>query len=119
MPMKVKKNVRDEIRRPDPIQSFFTDTIDWVRENKNRCIAIAIIAVIVGGAGWGYGYYRSARDEKAQYFLARASGATRNMLATRRATRLPERNGPSRRRPRPARPACVTFPGFTLPGSLY
>ncbi len=70
MPMKVKKNVRDEIRRPDPIQSFFTDTIDWVRENRNRCIAIAIIAVIVGGAGWGYGYYRSARDEKAQFLLA-------------------------------------------------
>ena len=116
MPMKVKKNVRDEIRRPDPIQSFFTDTIDWVRENRNRCIAIAIIAVIVGGAGWGYGYYRSARDEKAQFLLAQGIRSYQEYVGNPQGDALPERNAPSRRRPRPARPACGISPGSTSPG---
>jgi hypothetical protein len=70
MPMKAKKSVREEIKRPDPIQAFFADSIAWVRQNKTRCIAIVVIVIVAGGAGWGYGFYRNSKVEKAQYLLA-------------------------------------------------
>ena len=70
MPMKAKKSVREEIKRPDPIQAFFRESFEWIQQNRTRCITIAVIIVLAGVAGWGFGHYRSARDEKAQYFLA-------------------------------------------------
>ncbi len=93
MPMKAKKSVRDEIKRPDPIQTFFRETIEWIRQNKTRCIAIAIIVVVAGGAGWSFGYYRNSRNEKAQYFLAAGINAYQAYTADPKGDALAQSEG--------------------------
>ncbi|MGD0230565.1 MAG: hypothetical protein ABSC19_09430 [Syntrophorhabdales bacterium] len=64
-----KKKIRDEIKKPDMLQSTVDDAVAWVKENRGTCIVAGILVVLIALSGWGYGAYRADRDERAQYTL--------------------------------------------------
>lgn len=70
-----KRKIRDEIRKPDVLQTFAQQAIVWIKENKARCIIAAAVVVAVLASGWGYGLYRANKDEKAQYLLSEGMGS--------------------------------------------
>ncbi len=65
-----KKNIRQEIRKPDLFVTTFQSSVEWVKSNTKICIIAAVIVVILGLGGWGYAAYRSGKDDRAQYLLS-------------------------------------------------
>ncbi len=66
-----KKNIRQEIKKPDLFVTTFQSSVEWVTNNTKICIIAAVIVVVLGLAGWGYAAYRSSKDDRAQYLLSR------------------------------------------------
>lgn len=65
-----KKNIRQEIRKPDLFVTTFQSSVEWVKNNTKTCIIAAVIVVLLGLGGWGYAAYRSSKDDRAQYLLS-------------------------------------------------
>jgi hypothetical protein len=65
-----KKNIRQEIKKPDLFVTTFQSSVDWVKNNTKICIIGAVIVVVLGLAGWGYAAYRSNKEDRAQYLLS-------------------------------------------------
>ncbi len=65
-----KKNIRQEIKKPDLFVTTFQSCVEWVKDNTRTCIIIAIVMVILGLGGWGYAAYQSSRNDQAQYLLS-------------------------------------------------
>ena len=72
-----RKKMKQEIRKPDVFQTTFQLVLEWAKGHKTVCIAGAVAALLVVLAVWGYGAYRTAEDEKAQYALLQGMNSFR------------------------------------------
>ncbi len=64
-----RKKMKQEIKKPDFLQTTFQLVLEWTKGHRTVCIAGAVVALLVVLAVWGYGAYRTGEDQKAQYAL--------------------------------------------------
>jgi hypothetical protein len=64
-----RKKMKQEIRKPDLLQTTFRRVLEWTNGHRTACIAAAAALVLVVLAVWGYTAYRTGENEKAQYAL--------------------------------------------------
>jgi hypothetical protein len=65
-----KKNIREEIKKPDLVQTAFNNSIMWIKANGRLCIIAAAVVVLAGLSGWAYAAHRASVEDRAQYALS-------------------------------------------------
>jgi hypothetical protein len=70
-----KKHKRDELREPDAVTKAFQSSLEYIRNNSRKCIAIGAGIVCVILIVLGYFYYENKRNERVQYTLSQAVAA--------------------------------------------
>jgi len=65
-----RKKIKEEIRKPDILQTSLQRTTAWVKGHTRVCIIAAAAVLFMIVSGWGYAAYRAGKDEKAQFRLS-------------------------------------------------
>jgi hypothetical protein len=73
-----RKKMKQEIRKPDMLQSAFQQTLEWTKGHRAVCIAGAVAVILVILVVWGYAAYRTEENEKAQYALFQGMNSFRD-----------------------------------------
>ena len=60
-----RKKMKQEIKKPDFLQTTFQLVLEWTKGHRTVCIAGAVVALLVVLAVWGYGTYGRGGPEGA------------------------------------------------------
>ena len=88
-----RKKMKQEIRKPDLLQTTFQGTLEWTKGHRAVCIGGAVAVLVLMLAVWGYASYRAGENEKAQYALLQGLNSFREYAVNPKSDGLSKAEG--------------------------